>query len=192
MQNSHLNLKAHSNGSALLGLTIIIFCLLVSACGFQLRGMTALAFKNLYIQGNALSLSRDLKRSFDANGIKVVENAGSADLLLELLGETYDKRILSLSGGGRVREFELNYSANFRTRAPADATWSAVQTVQSRRDFSYNDNALLGKEEEEVRLSADMRNDAVREILRRLSAIKLTPLPVSSLEATPEVKPAAN
>jgi len=47
--------------------------------------------------------------------------------------------------------------------------------VQARRDFSYNDNALLGKLDEENKLNADMRSDAVREIMRRLSAIKVTP-----------------
>jgi LPS-assembly lipoprotein len=44
--------------------------------------------------------------------------------------------------------------------------------VQARRDFSYNDNALLGKLDEEAKLAADMRSDAVREVLRRLTAIK--------------------
>ena len=73
-----------------------------------------------------------------------------------------------------VREYELNYHASFRTREPADSTWSVPQTVQSRRDFSYNDNALLGKLDEEARLNTDMRTDAVREVLRRLTAIKPT------------------
>ena len=53
--------------------------------------------------------------------------------------------------------------------------WSVPQTVQVRRDFSYNDNALLGKLDEEARLNTDMRSDAIREIMRRLSAIKLAP-----------------
>ena len=44
--------------------------------------------------------------------------------------------------------------------------------MQSRRDFSYNDNALLGKADEEARLNSDMHTDAIREILRRLTAIK--------------------
>ena len=93
-------------------------------------------------------------------------------ICIELINEINEKRILSLSGGGVVREYELNYSVNFRTRAPASPTWSAVQTVQARRDFSYNDNALLGKLDEEAKVNTDMRSDAVREVLRRLTAIK--------------------
>ncbi len=151
---------------------LILLTLLVSACGFQLRGMAELSFKNLYIQGATLSISRDLKQSLKTNGIQVVENAESAELLLELLNEINEKRILSLSGGGLVREYELNYRVNFRTREPASPTWSKVQTVQVRRDFSYDDKVLLGKAEEEARLNTDMRKDAVREVLRRLTAIK--------------------
>jgi LPS-assembly lipoprotein len=45
-----------------------------------------------------------------------------------------------------------------------------MQTIQIRRDFSYNDNALLGKAEEEAGLNQDMRKESVRAILRRLSA----------------------
>jgi LPS-assembly lipoprotein len=152
----------------------LLFTLALSACGFQLRGVTELSFKHLYIQGAPLSISRELKQSLKANGIQVVESSDQAELMLELLNETNEKKILSLSGTGLVREYELNYSASFRTREPSDPIWSAPQNVQTRRDFSYNDNALLGKAEEEATLNNDMRKGAVREILRRLTAVKLS------------------
>lgn len=147
----------------------------IAACGFQLRGVANLSFKSVFVQGSILSISRELNQSFKTNGIQVVNSIEDAELLIEMLNETNEKRILSLSGGGVVREYELNYRMSFRTRDPASETWSAPQTVQARRDFSYNDNALLGKLDEENKLNADMRSDAVREIMRRLSAIKVTP-----------------
>jgi LPS-assembly lipoprotein len=151
---------------------VLLFALALSACGFQLRGVADLSFKNLYIQGSPLSISRDLKQSLKTNGIQVVENVEQAELLLELMNETNEKKILSLSSGGVVREYELNYQVRFRTRAPASPTWSVPQTVQTRRNFSYNDNALLGKAGEEEMLNLDMHKDAVREVIRRLTAIK--------------------
>ncbi|MFZ3088234.1 MAG: LPS assembly lipoprotein LptE [Methylotenera sp.] len=151
---------------------VMLFTFLLSACGFQLRGSADLAFKKLYIQGSTLSISRDLKRSFKGNGVQVVDNAEDAELLLELMGESNQKRILSLSGGGLVREYELNYLVSFRMRDPANPIWGPVQTVSTRRDFSYDDKALLGKGDEEARLNADMRSDAIRELLRRLTAFK--------------------
>lgn len=175
MQISRSNQKLSSNIVLRVIFSLSLLCsLALSACGFQLRGITELSFKTLYIQGATLSISRELKQSFKTNGIQVVENAADAELLLEMINETNEKRILSLSGGGVVREYELNYRASFRTREPNAPTWSAPQTVQSRRDFSYNDNALLGKLDEETKLNTDMRSDTVREILRRLTAIKLT------------------
>jgi LPS-assembly lipoprotein len=173
MQNSQSNQKPFSNIVLRAGLGLaLLLSLTLAACGFQLRGAADLSFKTLYIQGGALSISRELKQSFKTNGIQVVKEAADAELLLEMMSEANEKRILSLSGGGVVREYELNYSVNFRTRAPASPTWSVVQTVQARRDFSYNDNALLGKLDEEAKLNADMRSDAIREIMRRLTAIK--------------------
>jgi LPS-assembly lipoprotein len=166
----------HAIASRLLKLTLMLTLasslLLLSGCGFQLRGVTQLSFKNLHIQGSTLSISRDLKHALKTNGIQLVEKSEGAEFLVEMLGETYEKRILSLSGGGLVREFELNYRVTFRTREAMKPTWSSVQTVQSRRDFSYSDSALLAKAEEEQMLISDMHKDAVREVLRRLSAIK--------------------
>jgi len=166
MQNSHLTPLLRKFG-CLLALTVML-----SACGFQMRGVADLAFKKLYMQGKPTAITRDLIIALETNGVTLVENAETAELLLEVVNEAYEKRILSLSGTGVVREFELNYQINFRSRDPASPIWSAVQSVQSRRDFSYNDSALLGKADEENMLNADMRKDAVRELIRRLTAIK--------------------
>ncbi len=169
MQYQRLNIMQHSRL-----VLALLASLMLSGCGFQLRGVAELSFKTLYVQGATLSISRELDQSFKANGIRIVNNQSDADLLLEMLNETSEKRILSLSGGGKVREYELDYHVNFRTRQPANPIWSPPQSVQSRRDFSYSDEALLGKLDEESQLNADMRSDTVREILRRLSAIRLT------------------
>jgi LPS-assembly lipoprotein len=151
---------------------VMLLTLTLVACGFQLRGTADISFKTLDIQGNKLSLSKDLNRWLVTNGVQVVENAENAEAFLELLGESYEKRIRSLSGQGLVREYELTYRVNFRTRDASSTLWGPEQVAQSRRDFSYNDTALLGKLDEEERLHADMRKDAIREIMRRLTAIK--------------------
>lgn len=151
---------------------LLLFTLVLSSCGFQLRGVADLSFKTLYIQGSKLTISRDLSRSLKSNGIQIVDKSEDAELLLELLSESNQKRIQSLSGGGLVREFELIYLVNYRVRHPDSPTWGEVQTIRGRRDFSYSDSALLGKAEEEARLNNDMRNDAIRELMRRLTAIK--------------------
>ena len=150
---------------------VLLLAITLTACGFQLRGVSEFSFKTLNIQGSKRTISKDLKRWLSINGIQLVENSEGAEAFLELLGESYEKRIRSLSGQGVVREYELNYRVTFRTRSASNALWGPEEVVQSRRNFSYNDTALLGKLDEEERLNADMRKDAVREIMRRLAAI---------------------
>lgn len=88
------------------------------------------------------------------------------------MGESTQKRILSLSGSGKVREYELLYRVSFRVKETASPTWGEVQNVETRRDYTYDDSLLLAKEGEEARLYNDMRSDASREIMRRLSVLK--------------------
>lgn len=147
---------------------ILAFLLVFTACGFELRGTADLAFKNLYMQGSNLSIKKDLIKTLKVNGVTVVEDEQKAELFMEMLSEQREQNILSLSGGGVVREFELVYRVNFRLRAPESETWGPVQSVEGRRDYSYDDTQLLAKQFEEQRLFEDMRQDAVREIMRLL------------------------
>lgn len=158
-------------------LYVLVCAVALTACGFQMRGKADLAFENLYIQGGTLSISKELKKSLATNGVKLVSNPEQADLMLELMSEASEKRILSLSGRGLVREFELFYRVNFRLRESSSEVWGAMQTVEGRRDFSYEDSQLLAKQFEEARLYDDMRTDAVREIMRRLVAQNPKPKP---------------
>jgi LPS-assembly lipoprotein len=156
-----------------LSLTVLLLLIcIITACGFELRGSADLSFKTIFIQGKKISISKELQRSLNSNGVKVVEKVADAELVLELMSESYQKRILSLSGAGVVREFEITYLLDFRIRDSKNPLWGDVQSIRGRRDFSFSDSALLAKLEEEERLRQDMASDATRELLRRLTAYK--------------------
>lgn len=149
-------------------------CLLatITSCGFQLRGAANIDFDNIFIQGSTLTISKNLVKSLELNDVKVLNSAENADLLLELMGEESEKRILSLSGSGLVNEFELFYRVHYRSRKASAALWSPVQTIEARRDFSYSDANLLAKQGEEKRLNENMQADVLSNLMRRLSALK--------------------
>ena len=163
-----MNLTARFSHALLLTVTLAL-----AACGFHLRGLTELSFETLYIeQSGANSIEKELKRNLTTNGVKIVGTPEQAELQVNLMGESTQKRILSLSGSGKVREYELLYRVSFRVKETASPTWGEVQTVETRRDYTYDDSLLLAKEGEEARLYNDMRSDASREIMRRLSVLK--------------------
>ncbi|MCX7628037.1 MAG: LPS assembly lipoprotein LptE [Methylophilaceae bacterium] len=146
--------------------------LTLTACGFHLRdmGSDAMPFQSLYLlDSGAPTIAQELRRSFRSGGVRLVSAPEDADVALELMREHSAKNILSLSGRGKVREYELIYRVEFRTRPASSPTWSHPQTVELRRDFSYSDSALLAKDYEETRLLKDMYADAIREIMRRVS-----------------------
>jgi LPS-assembly lipoprotein len=148
----------------------LVFSLI--SCGFHLRGAADISFNSIFIQGNTLVINKNLKKSLASNEIKILSSAEGADLLLDLIGEESEKRILSIGGQGTVNEFELYYRVHYRIKQAGDALWSQPQTVESRRDFTYSDANLLAKQREEKRLNDDMQDDVVRGIMRRLSALK--------------------
>jgi len=153
-------------------LLVLALLLVTTACGFHLRTLGTLPFDSICVQGTAATgMARDLKRQLAGSGVKVVSSPEDAQAILELMSEQNEKRILSLSGKGKVREYEVFYRVTFRVKNSAAENWGPPQLVEQRRDFSYDDSALLAKDAEEQRLVSDMRSEAVREILRRVSSL---------------------
>lgn len=141
-------------------------------CGFHLRGAEDVPFNSIFIQGNTLVITKNLNKSLKNNGVTVLPSAEGAEMLLEMVGEESEKRILSLAGAGTVNEFELYYRVHYRTKPAGAELWSQTQTVEARRDFTYSDANLLAKQGEEKRLNESMQQDVISNLIRRLSALK--------------------
>lgn len=153
---------------------IVIFNLLLTGCGFHLRGQSDLPFNSVYIIAEEGSpLATELKRMLRfTSGTRIQNSPKDADAVLEITEETRDKVILSLSGGGRVREYELRYRARFRVHDNANKDLLTPGEITLRRDFTYNDAQVLAKEAEESLLFRDMERDAAQQILRRLNSAR--------------------
>jgi LPS-assembly lipoprotein len=149
--------------------------LALTGCGFQLRGSASLPFDSMYVQAPATSpFALQLKRAVRAgSATRVVERAGEGQVVLQILGEQQEKEILSLGGGGRVREFQLRYRVLFRLTDASNREHIPASEIVLRRDYSFNDEQALSKESEEALLYRDMQGDAVQQLVRRLQAAKL-------------------
>lgn len=174
-----------------LGLTVLL-----SACGFHLRGSNGsfmLPFATMYIGLPETSpLAIDLKRYIRAIGsTEVVDTKDGADAILDVLSDperNRTKTILSLNSNGRVSEYQLGYSINFRVLDKAGNQLLAPTTISLNRPITFNESQVLAKETEEAQLYRDMRNDLVQQIMRRLAAIKPV-LPAMSVAPVTPVTP---
>ena len=149
--------------------------LLLSACGFQLRGTAALPFNSMYVQAASTSVfAIQLKRAVvSGSGARITERPEQAEVILQILSELQEKQILSLGGGGRVSEYQLRYRVSFRLTDSKNHEHIPASEIVLRRDYSFSDDQALSKESEEALLYRDMRNDAVSQLVRRLQAAKL-------------------
>jgi LPS-assembly lipoprotein len=149
----------------------IFLALLLSACGFQLRGTAALPFDTLYMPSTAAGIALDLKRNIQSGTRTiVVDDPKKAQAVLDFVQETREKVILSIGSTGRVREYQLRYRVGFRVHDGKGGEFVPVSTVQLTRDISFNDTDVLAKETEEQQLYRDMQFDMVQQIMRRIAA----------------------
>lgn len=156
----------------------VVLALAMVGCGFQLRGRADLPFETLYIDGANPALVGDLQRAVTSGSrTRIVASPGEAEAVLQIGGEGREKRILSLSGAGRVREFLLVYHVAFRVIDREGRPMLAEQQIELRRDMTYDDALVLAKATEEEMLYRDMQVDVVFQIMRRLNAARPAPPP---------------
>jgi LPS-assembly lipoprotein len=155
-------------------LVISIWLLVLAGCGFQLRGAANLPYETLHVSAAPTSIFATQLRRAVASGsqTKVVDNPKEAQATLFVLEELREKVILSLSGGGRVREFQLRYRVSYRVADKDNKELRATTQILLRRDFSFNDQDTLSKESEEALLYRDMQTDAVNQLMRQLQATR--------------------
>jgi LPS-assembly lipoprotein len=153
-------------------LLMVLATVLVSSCGFQLRGQAALPFDTLYIDAPQASVfAIQVRRVIGAGSrTRVTNNPTEADATLKVLHELREKEILSLSAGGRVRELQLRYRVQYQVFDRNKNLLAPPSEILLRRDYSFNDQAQLSKDSEEGLLYRDMENDAAQQLIRRLQA----------------------
>jgi LPS-assembly lipoprotein len=146
----------------------------LSGCGFKLRGSFNYAFKTLFSGFiDTSTLGNEFKRVLVADGsVVVVTDAEKAQVVLDVVSEQREKVVVGITSSGQVREFQLRIRLKFKLRTPAGKEIIPETELLVQRDVSFNETAVLAKENEENVLYRDMQADMVQQLLRRLAAIK--------------------
>ena len=157
-------------------ITACAAALLLGACGFHPRGSATLPFGTLYVDAPQTSLfATELRRVVGVGSkTRITNNPAEADATLKVLKELREKEILSLSGGGRVRELQLRYRVQYQVYDKEKNQIAPPGEIVLRRDYSFNDQDQVSKESEEALLYRDMQVDAVQQLVRRLQAAAKT------------------
>ena len=95
---------------------LVIAAAVAGGCGFRLRGAANIPFETVALQGaENTAFAVELRRSLLANrNVRIVDDPKLAQAILQIAGMSQERRILSLSGAGRVREFQLIFRVSYR------------------------------------------------------------------------------
>ena len=158
----------------LLGGALAAAAVLLSGCGFHLRGPQALDFETVHINvPEQTEFGAQLRRLIATTGTtRLEEDAAKAEARLQVLSNDRGREILSLTGAGNVREYQLVQSLRFQLLDRAGKALIPPTSLSARREYTFDDSQVLGKEQEEALLYRDMQNDLVQQLMRRLAAAR--------------------
>jgi LPS-assembly lipoprotein len=153
-------------------ISLVLACTL-GACGFALRGSYELPYSTIRVTSTGNSVVAGLiRRDLADSKTKVVAPPTPADAALNIIEERRDRQILSLSGAGRVREYELRMKVSYQFVDGRGQVIIPTSEILLKRTFAYDDTRVIAKQQEEAMLYQDMERDATGQILRRMIAVK--------------------
>ena len=167
-------------------LLVMGLAVLLSACGFQLRGTgtNELAIKELDLSArNAYGETvTQLRQVLESSGVKVYTGA---PYKLFLANEQETQRILSYAGAGRTGEYQvttvLNYDILGQGNLPLMSDKLEVQKI-----FIHDGNNLVGSDQEATDARKETRRELVQRMMLRLQ--QLTPAQLDQLQQTADAK----
>lgn len=160
-------------------MAILIGCLLLSACGFHLRGQESAnlpaSLATLRLSAPAYApLTVEMRNALKGRaGIRLVEDIDASVATLTLSGEHISSQVQAIDITGKVSDYLLNYSVTFSLNAADGKVLLPSQVIKLQREYTFDKLNVLAKAREDEFLRQEMRRDAVQQILRRLA--NLTP-----------------
>jgi len=153
-------------------LLLIYILLLITACGFHLRGSqtTMISVDNIFINGDS-ALAKEVKSQFTNAGTSFATSSQNASYIVTLKESHFEKSVLSVSPTtGKVEEYQIVFQAKMDAMR-ADGTYIIEnEKISVVRDFAFDENAVLGEFSEESIIQEDLIRRAASRVLRRLRA----------------------
>jgi LPS-assembly lipoprotein len=150
----------------------VLAALMLSACGFHLQGRTPLppALKVSFVEARdrQTDFVQELRKALLTAGARLTDASPEASAVVHVLADQVTRRVLAVSPGNVPVEYELTYTVRVSVTANGSELLPAVELANTR-DFSFNETALLAKDNEEAILREALAHDLAGVVMRRLS-----------------------
>jgi len=152
---------------------VFLALLLLSACGFHLRGVVDFPpdVTSVYVQAedHYSPFYRELVAKIRASGLGPSSDPGSADAIIRVLQDETGHRALTVSARNVPREFEVYYLVNCSASVHGREVVNSQQFILVR-DYTYDETKVLGKANEEDVLTNVLAENLVGLLVQTISA----------------------
>jgi LPS-assembly lipoprotein len=148
----------------------------LSGCGFKLQGgPLALPFQRIALLGFAprSPLAMALREALQRSGAQVLSDPAQAQVQLVAVADARERSVVASTAAGQVREIQLRLRLLFRAATPQGRVLIAPTELLLSRELSFTEAQALAKEQEEAALFAEMQDDVLGQLMRRLAALKV-------------------
>ena len=155
---------------------VLVTCLTLSGCGgWHLRGQgekTIVGTSVFIRQTNSYYVWQAFITEISNRGAGITSTAASADLIVEISGQRFTRRILSIDPDtGKVREIEVALQTEFGVRAHDGTLLIPRETVTWNLDYVFDEGAVLGTTEQDVLVQRDLAAIAATAMALQVAAL---------------------
>lgn len=159
---------------------IIILCgaiLVLSSCGFHLRGMYQVKHRfhsiAVVVNSNNEGLKPFLESVLDSYQIPVVALSSQAEYTIVIEKESFQRQITNISASTTPRQYLLIYTVDFLVHNKKGVTVLSSAPINVIRQFTLNNDRILGSNYEEMLFKKEMEQEAAQQIVYRLNNIAI-------------------
>ena len=153
---------------------LLIGVLLLSGCGFHLRGSFVIpeGLKQLIVMPDDpyQPFQRQLRYTLKKRGIDIVAPGYKAPTLT-IHDENYSQQVLGLSPTGQAQQFRMFLNLSYSLKSIKGQELRA-NTIRVSKDFSADPNTVLSNDSGISIYKQELQQEAILQLIRQLTTIK--------------------
>ena len=166
---------------AVLYLVSCILTLLLSACGFQLRGASSVSLPpelrqmRVTMDGTGFPpLLVEMRNALLALGhVWLTDDISVGVPVLHLHGESSAQQVLAIDSSGRISAYLINYRVDFSLSGADGKSLMPSRPVKLQREITFDRLNVIATEKQGDFLQNEMRRDVTQQILRQLARLNV-------------------
>lgn len=155
-------------------IVVLASALMLSACGFQLRGEASLSAElqrvHVQIADQFSPLKRDLEAALARSGAKVEEKSADGIAEISLTNVSLAPVVRSVGASAFVNEFSMIYHVELSISGTDGKSLLPLQTIEHSREFTFDQSQAIGTNVEQDEIKKEMERDMVATLMRKVEA----------------------